>query len=117
MMKELGLDPKTSSRDTLQQERAGHHIYASDFYVHVKGQRAQKVRISYDAIQKAAKLDEKELEELIEYNNRRYCEHARLREAKDEPVTEDETVLEPDERGVLRPKGLPKVDGGDEFWQ
>jgi hypothetical protein len=115
-MKELGLDPKFyKANKDLQQTKESEKLYASEFYCRVRGQAAKKVKISYADVQNAPRLTKEEFKELLEENNGRYCERVRVRGVR-EPKGE-ETVLEPDEHGVLRPKELPRADRSDEFWQ
>jgi hypothetical protein len=68
-------------------------------------------------MENAPHLSDADLRELLEENKARYCERVRVKGAKAEPTAADETVLEPDEYGVLRPRELPKADKSDEFWQ
>jgi hypothetical protein len=117
MMKELGLDPHLSTKNTLVQEKQGSNLLASEFYCHVRGQPAKKVKISFAEVQNAPRLGKEEIQDILEENNKRYCERLRVRGGRAEPADSDETVLEPDEHGVLRPRGLPGADRRDEFWQ
>lgn len=112
MVKELSL-PKEASTKTLQKVEK----VSSEFYCSIDG-KTKKVVIPLDVMEKAPRLTDNEVTRLIQDNNDRYCEKVRRRERQAGAASrEDETVLEPDERGVLRPKELPKIDRGDEFWQ
>jgi hypothetical protein len=116
VIKELGLDPKSSSTRTLIQKKEGEKLFASEFFVHIKGQQAKKVNIDFTDVQNAPRLSKTEIKELFEDNNRLYCEKVRVRGERAEAAT-GETVYEPDEQGVLRPRGLPQPDRSDDFWQ
>lgn len=122
-MKELGLDPKYYSANSANnnmvqiKEQVGgeEHLLASDFYCGIRGQRARKVRISYADVQHAPLITTEEYKEMLEENNKWYCQRVRERGARVQPEA-DETVYEQDADGVFRqkPRGLG-VDREDDW--
>jgi hypothetical protein len=115
---ELGLSQKDFSTKQLQKETDAHgKPIASEFYFRSEGKSGRKVKIPFYTMESAPQLSNEEFREMLEENNERYCERMRVRGGRAQPAEVDETVLEPDEQGVLRPRGLPGADRSDEFWQ
>jgi hypothetical protein len=115
---ELGLSQKDFSTKQLQKETDAHgKPIASEFYFRSESKSGRKVKIPFYTMENAPQLSEEEYREMLKENNERYCEHLRVRGGRVESVDLDETVLEPDEQGVLRPRELPGADRSDEFWQ
>jgi hypothetical protein len=116
MVKELGMGKEGSTMSLQKKVDESGKPVESEFYCRIRGQGLKRKPIQFYVMENAPRLDEKEFQEQLEENKMLYCERVRVKGAKAEPASTDETVLEPDEHGILRPVGIPKIDDKDDFW-